>query len=359
MYNLPEFIADSQLFNPFRAAVQESKPVTALRCAKLKITPRCNLKCTFCHYWQMDPQDELDTAAWKRILDELAELHCAKVHFSGGEPLLRPDLPELLRHARDRGMRANLTTNATLLTSERLARALVDTGVKGVSVSLDGPTAKVHDRLRGVPGAFRRTRQGLGQLLAASAHRGGKTKVRINTVLTRSNYTYLPEVLKLAGELGCSDVIPMPVDDRGGRRVRLSKGQLQEYNQFVAPQVRILRQRYGFPMAPERIFPYGTTAEDLKLARRGAYARHYFKHHPCYVPWLHLFIGWNGDVYLCCMARGKTPPVGNVNRQSLRDLFTGPVYQRIREGFLQQRPAICHRCDNFLVENRLLEEQLR
>jgi len=358
VYNLPEFIADPRLFGPFRAAVQEGQPVTALRCAKLKITPRCNLQCTFCHYWRMDRQEELDTAAWKQILDQLAELRCAKVHFSGGEPLLRPDLPDLLRHTRQRGMRANLTTNATLLTCGARARELVGTGVKGISVSLDGPTAKVHDRLRGVPGAFRRTWQGLRRLLAASARTGHSTKVRINTVLTRYNYTYLPEVLKLAGELGCTDVIPLPVDERGDRRVRLSREQLQEYNEFIAPQVRMLRQRYGFPPDPERIFPYGTRAEDLQLARQGAYARRYFQHHPCYVPWLHLFIAWNGDVYLCCMARGKTPPLGNVRHQNLRDLFTGPVYQRVREEFLRQRPPICHRCDNFLAENRRLQEQL-
>jgi MoaA/NifB/PqqE/SkfB family radical SAM enzyme len=236
---------------------------------------------------------------------------------------------------------------------------LIDTGLKGVSVSLDGPTAKVHDRIRGVPGAFRRTLKGLTRLVEVNARRGGKTKVRVNTVLTRYNYTYLPEIVKLAGELGCADVIPLPVDDRGARRVRLSKAQLLEYNEFIAPQVGDLRQRYGFSLTPELLFPYGTTPEDLKLARRGAYARRYFKHHPCYAPWLHLFIGWSGDVYLCCMARGKTSPLGNVCGQCVRDLFTGPIYQRIREQFLQQRPKVCHRCDNFLAENRLLEKRLQ
>jgi hypothetical protein len=59
------------------------------------------------------------------------------------------------------------------------------------------------------------------------------------------------------------------------------------------------------------------------------------------------------------MARGKTLPLGSVRGQSVRDLFTGPAYQRIREQFLQQRPPVCHRCDNFLAENRLLEERLQ
>jgi len=285
-------------------------------------------------------------------------MQCAKIHFSGGESLLRDDLHALLSFTAGRGIRANMTTNATLIACRDDALQLVDTGLNSVSVSLDAADKKTHDRLRGTEGAFKRTTRGIERLVAACAKRRVKTKVRLNVVITRRNYTRLPEVVRLAGELGCTEVHPMPVDERGPRRVRLSKQQIVEYGEYVVPQLLDLRSRYGFSTAPELVNPLGTSETDIKLARRGKYARRYYKRHLCYAPWLHVFLAWNGDAYLCCMARGKTPPLGNVREQSVAEVFGGSVYEGIRDQFHQSRLKICHRCDNFLVENRLLHDAL-
>ncbi len=357
MYNLPVFVQDKSLFNEFRAAVFEGKPVVCIRDAKIKLVGRCNLRCDFCQFWRMQEREELTTEEVARVVDDLAALDCQKIHFTGGEAMLRRDLADVIAHTTRLGIKANLTTNGTLLT-EKTAHALVEAGLSWAALSLDAATPRLHDAIRGVKGAFKRTVRGLKFLKRANKELKGKTKIRLNMVLTRHNYHEYPDVLALAGELGVSEVIPLPVDEGGKSRNRLLPCQLQEYHEVIAPAVAKIRARYGFSSAPHFIYPFGFNKDDLRHSAHVEYARGYFKDHVCYVPWLHTLIDWRGDVYLCCMTRSKTPPVGNVRQTPLRDIFLGEKYERIRRMFTTERFGVCHRCDNFLAENKFLEENL-
>jgi 12,18-didecarboxysiroheme deacetylase len=118
------------------------------------MTRRCNLKCIHCYSNSdnTDFPDELTTAEGKKLIDDLAKFGSPVILFSGGEPLLRPDLLELAQYATDKGMRAVISTNGTLITSEIAAR-LQKIGLSYVGVSLDG-LEKTHDRFRGKKGAY-------------------------------------------------------------------------------------------------------------------------------------------------------------------------------------------------------------
>lgn len=118
------------------------------------MTRACNLRCIHCyaHAKPGPAPDELTTAEAKAMIDDLADFGAPVILFSGGEPLMRPDLTELARHAVARGMRAVISTNGTLITKDK-AKELKDIGLSYVGVSLDG-LQQVHDRFRGVPGAF-------------------------------------------------------------------------------------------------------------------------------------------------------------------------------------------------------------
>jgi MoaA/NifB/PqqE/SkfB family radical SAM enzyme len=115
MYNL-ESIADDQA--TFRACVEANEPYKPLY-VKIKLTWRCNLRCQMCNYWRQERHNALSPELLRTIVDELAELGCGKIHLSGGEPLLREDLFELIEYMVAKGMRVNLTTNGTLLTREK------------------------------------------------------------------------------------------------------------------------------------------------------------------------------------------------------------------------------------------------
>ncbi len=125
------------------------------------VTSRCNLACVHCYAAMCDATNisDLDTPSALRVLDDLAAFKCPVVLFSGGEPLLRPDLPELVAYAVSLGLRAVVSSNGTLL-NETTAQALKAAGTRYVGISIDG-RPEVHDRFRGVQGAFFRTMDGI------------------------------------------------------------------------------------------------------------------------------------------------------------------------------------------------------
>jgi 12,18-didecarboxysiroheme deacetylase len=144
---------------------------------------RCNLRCVHCysHSRDQDYAGELSHAEGLRLIDDLAAFGVPVLLFSGGEPLLRPDIFELIEHAVRAKMRAVVSTNGTLITRDVAAR-LKDIGLSYVGISLDGlqPT---NDRFRGVPGAFERAMAGVTNCLSLGV------KVGLRFTVTRQNAT--------------------------------------------------------------------------------------------------------------------------------------------------------------------------
>ncbi|MCD4777779.1 MAG: 12,18-didecarboxysiroheme deacetylase [Desulfobacterales bacterium] len=125
------------------------------------ITRRCNLKCIHCYAHAKDQvfDNELTTEEGKNLIDDLSQYKVPVLLLSGGEPTIRKDLPELAAYAIEKGMRAVISTNGTLIT-QQMARVLKDIGLSYVGISLDG-MEKIHDRFRGVKGAFRSALEGI------------------------------------------------------------------------------------------------------------------------------------------------------------------------------------------------------
>ncbi|MDL1981564.1 MAG: 12,18-didecarboxysiroheme deacetylase [Deltaproteobacteria bacterium] len=125
------------------------------------ITRRCNLKCVHCYAHAKDQSfdNELTTEEGKNLIDDLSQYKVPVLLLSGGEPTIREDLPELAAYAVEKGMRAVISTNGTLIT-QQMARVLKDIGLSYVGISLDG-MEKINDRFRGVKGAFRAAVEGI------------------------------------------------------------------------------------------------------------------------------------------------------------------------------------------------------
>ena len=125
------------------------------------LTRTCNLKCVHCYTASEAKKypGEIDTAKAKEVLDDLADFKVPAVLFSGGEPLVRPDLFELAAHARSRGLHVVLSTNGTLI-DRPVAQKLKDLEFAYVGISLDSAIPAVHDEFRGMAGAFERTMKG-------------------------------------------------------------------------------------------------------------------------------------------------------------------------------------------------------
>lgn len=355
VYDLDTLTGDPHFVQALRRSVEDASPPPLLRDAKIKITSRCNLRCQMCNYWRNKSEDALSTAQWMDVLDQLAELGCRKVHFSGGEVFLRRDFLSIVEHGTGMGLKINMTTNGTLI-DKAAARRIVDAGVNSVSISLDGPSARVHDRIRGQDGAFKKSLRTIRLLQQQSARRERRPiKIRINFVIMNDNFRVLPAMTQLAAELGAVDINPMPVDEKGERVRRLTAHQIETFNREIAPEVLELRRAAGFPLHEHKIYPFGVSPRDIRFSKRGEYARGYFEKNTCLVPWLHMFIAWNGDVYLCCMTNRNMDPLGNVRDAGVRGVFHGEAYRRIRQAFVaHEHLAPCRSCDLFPSENARL-----
>jgi radical SAM protein with 4Fe4S-binding SPASM domain len=171
-----------------RDAGRPRRPVVVWNC-----TRRCNLRCAHCYSASTDAPapDEMTTAQAEAMLDDLAAFGVPVVLFSGGEPLMRPDVMGLLRRAAALGLRTVLSTNGTTIT-EAVAEDLAAAGVDYVGVSLDG-ARRTHDGFRGRPGAFDAALAGLRRCRHAGI------KVGLRFTVTRRNVTDVPEVFALLG----------------------------------------------------------------------------------------------------------------------------------------------------------------
>ena len=330
-----------------------------MRSAKIKLTARCNLRCQMCRFGRGWAPPELSEERFARIVDELAALGCQKIHFSGGEVTVRPDLERLVARGSALGMKMTLTSNLTLLGRERI-KALVRAKPSSVSTSLDGARAKVHDRIRGIEGSFARTVHALGRLAAESTRRGRRLRLRVNFTLMRDNFREYPALVALGARLGVTEIHPMPVDDGDeASPFRLRARDIRAYNAEVAPRVLEERLRAGFGIEPRQIYPFGLSRGELRESALGNYAGGFYQSAQCYSPWLHLFVAWDGKAYLCCMTDGKLEPLGELATQSVAEVFQGERFARIRASMQRERLPECHRCDMVLEENRQLGAALR
>lgn len=169
---------------------KDKKPVVVWN-----MTRRCNLKCVHCYAkaTSVTGKDEISTEQAKEIIADLAAYGAPVMLFSGGEPLVREDLTELASFATEKGMRAVISTNGTLITPQK-ARELKAVGLSYVGISLDG-MEQVHDQFRAVPGSFKKALQGIANCQAEGL------KVGLRFTINRRNVAEIPGIFRLLRDL--------------------------------------------------------------------------------------------------------------------------------------------------------------
>jgi len=162
------------------------------------LTNMCNLRCRHCYQKAGRAlNDELSLDEKLKVVDELASAGIVAIAFSGGEPIMHPDFFATARRAHERGLYVSVATNGILLTPEMVNR-LKEIGVGYVEISLDSIRPEVHDGFRGLPGAWKRTVEGISNSVKA-----GIVTV-IATTVTRLNYEDVPALIDLSKKLGVS-----------------------------------------------------------------------------------------------------------------------------------------------------------
>ena len=162
-----------------------------------EVTGRCNLNCIHCRASSSMFSHDTDftTEEARKLIDDITSFCSPVLVLSGGEPLLRPDLFEIAKYGTEKGLRMCIATNGTLVTDD-ICEKMKESGIKIVSLSLDGSTAAVHDDFRKQPGAFDATLRAAGTF-----HRNG-IKFIVNSSFAKRNQHDIAETYRLAKKIG-------------------------------------------------------------------------------------------------------------------------------------------------------------
>ncbi len=164
------------------------------------VSKRCDLKCRMCHAVESRKHErELTLSEIERLADILAELNTGVLVLTGGEPLLRKDLPSIVEAFTSRGVNVRLQTNATLATDRRV-EALVSAGLREVTISLDTLDPEKQDAINNSPGSWKRIIRGLSVFSRHLPQRGSMSG--INVVVSRLNIEELPRLVEFISRLG-------------------------------------------------------------------------------------------------------------------------------------------------------------
>lgn len=177
--------------------LEDGSPVCRL--IAWEVTRSCNLACKHCRA-EAHPEPypgELSTAEAKALIDTFPQVGNPIIIFTGGDPMMRPDVYELVAYAHGRGLTCAFSPNGTLITPEN-ARLIRKAGVERCSISIDGADAQSHDAFRGVPGAFAASMRGIGCLKDAGV------PFQINTTVTRNNLGSFKKIFELCQRMGAA-----------------------------------------------------------------------------------------------------------------------------------------------------------
>ncbi|UCE96507.1 MAG: radical SAM protein [Candidatus Bathyarchaeota archaeon] len=183
-----------------------TKPLSAPLRMDLALTFQCQNKCLHCYAGGPHTTSELTTQQWKEVIETLERIGVFIVTFTGGEPTLREDLPELLKHAQDSGIVTGLITNGRRLQHKKFVKTLEDTGLDFVQITLESHKAAVHDKITCAKGSWRETVAGIKNVVKTQIY------VTTNTTLNRYNSADFLDTVDFLKELnvaafGCNSLI--------------------------------------------------------------------------------------------------------------------------------------------------------
>jgi MoaA/NifB/PqqE/SkfB family radical SAM enzyme len=244
------------------------------------------------------------------------------INFSGGEPLIKPGFIDLLAWCRDNNIKAGVTTNGSALTKANAER-IVAAHPFNINISVDAPSAEVHDYLRGSPGLFEKLRKGISYLLEKRGRQKVEFPITVKPTVNAANFRHLPALVEWAAQMGDLCVSPQPMNrwtPETYNELWIEEAELAEFEAVIEQVIQM--QKDGAPiLTPEHVLRLMKGHFRGEQAPRSAL--------PCRVGMRNFFIRTNGDVEVCVMG---FPVIGNVKKQSAREIWYGAQAREVRKG---------------------------
>ncbi len=308
-----------------------SKPKVSERFVPLvvswNVTRKCNLKCSHCYInaAKEELSGELSTEEAKQLIDQICEVSRPLLILSGGEPLLRKDMFELIRYGTEKGLRMGLGSNGSLLDGTA-AKKLKDAGVKTVSISLDSCSPARHDEFRGVVGSWEKA------VRAIKALKENGVLVQVNTTVTQQNYGEIDEIMSLAEQIGVENfhLFFLVPTGRGVKIADISPAMYEDMIKETFAKTSKHRLNVRPSCAPQFMRIAKEMNLDMRQWIRGCIAGLYY----CRVyP--------NGDLTPCPYLPIK---LGNIREKSFSEIWlTSEVFKKLRD--FDALKGKCGKCD--------------
>ena len=289
-------------------------------------TNRCNLRCAHCYQDAEEATDaELTTEEGMRLIDQIAEAGFKVMIFSGGEPLMRPDIYDLVAHAASKGLRPVFGTNGTLITPE-VARRLKEAGACAMGISVDSLDPAKHDRFRGLENAFELTCAGI------EACKEVALPFQLHTTVVDWNRDEVCAITDFAVERGAmAHYIFFLIPVGRGKFIKETALEVEENERLLQD---IMRKSAGVPIdvKPTCAPQFTRVAKQLDVPTRFDRG--------CLAGLTYCVIGSEGIVRPCAY---MTEEAGDVRAQSFADIWrTSPVFERLRT---RAYSGACGTCD--------------
>ena len=308
-----------------------------------EITRRCNLRCVHCRSSSQlevegHPDFSLDEA--KRVLDDIRSYASPVVVLSGGEPLLRPDVFDIARYGTALGLRMCLATNGSLVTADT-CRQITESGIRMVSLSLDGSTAAVHDDFRNQPGAFD------GVMNAIRLFNAHNIDFLVNSSFTKRNQDEAPKIHQLVKSLGATAwYLFMIVPTGRGEEIMAELIPPDEYEAMLNWHYDMEKEEDELLVRPTCAPQYYRVVLQRAKQEGERFKRRTLKFSTggskgCLAGQLICMIDVDGNVLPCSYF---PLPAGNIRHQSFREIWEeSPLFLEMRDfaGYKDQ----CGRCE--------------
>lgn len=302
----------------------------------LVMTHRCNLRCSMCNVWRhaeanAGTREELTTGELLSLIRQSPGFSI--VTFTGGEPFIREDLPELLAYA-CRQRRVHLVSNGTLINDSHLTllanfspNSAIDKGLLSFGISLEGPPA-IHDQVVAVPGSFAKTMSIIERMVRLK--RGKFPIIDVKVVMSLETFPHLLDLYDAAAAVG-ADLVSFQIEntqisaygvEMGGPHAHLqTPPPVAAVDPAVVETVMTSLLTRQTKKTPIRFNP-DISLEDMQNRYRNIFRAERFY---CDTPWTVMHVGPYGDVFPC-----YSYPMGNVRTQSLAAIWNGPAYRQFR-----------------------------
>lgn len=293
-------------------------------------TKKCNLNCVHCYResgMDVDTSKELTTEEGKKLVEEISKAGFRLLILSGGEPLLRDDIFELIAAARESRLMPAIGTNGTLLSRE-MSEELQKAGLKGVAVSIDSLDETYHDQFRGQPGAFVKTQQGIENALSAGL------RVQINMTITEKNQDEFGGMVSYYEKLGVQAIHPFFLVPTG-RALSMEEDGLRETAYYsMIRRVLELQSSTALELKPTCAPQFMPMAKEMGLSQRFTKGCLAGTAYCCVLP--------EGQVHICPYLPVEA---GNVRENPFDEIWkSSSVFQELRD--MKNYEGACGSCEH-------------